>query len=292
MKHINEIPQQHDYQQEVIDKINARTGVKRNSNVPLVQRKKVKPLKMEEFFNKKPQPRCYRQRSKVSKRKKVEKLVVEDVDGPCSDDEDVEWITEENFHLLAESSWLIQQDPEDKSLSSVGVITTDYQIQNALYQLGIRILSVNGLSIHEIHQWALHCYSCFTMEKDTSKRFCSRCGNTTLQRVSIFLNRRGKVKYRFCNRNRRRKKGLIHPIPFPRSGRGPVNYIHSEDVYLKEVVKAKRVSRYIRKNEVDLDFGGTRWNLFDLPKVKAGTKDPNRVRPGSGNRKRRRRKKK
>merc|ERR1719285_469769 len=100
----------------------------------------------------------------------------------------------------------MKKDNTDKDRSTVGVITTDYQIQNALYQIGIRILSVNGMSISQIRQWALHCYACFKMEKDTTKMFCSSCGNTTLQRVSIFLNSRGKVRYRFCMRSRLRVK--------------------------------------------------------------------------------------
>jgi len=290
MTNINPIPLQRDFQKEVVEKHNARTSIKRNSNVPLVQRKPVKPLVMDEFFNQEPPPQSHGGSQEIAKKKKRKPKPKEEEDKPDSADDGIPWITEDNIHLLSESSMMImKKDKRDKNRSTVGVITTDYQIQNALYQIGIRILSVNGMSIYQIRQWALHCYACFKMEKDTNKRFCSACGNTTLQRVSIFMNARGKVKYRFCNRNRSRKKGLIHPIPYPKGGRAPPTYIHTEDVYLKELKKAKRKSKFWKKDDCDLDFGGNRWNAMDLPKVKAGTNDPNRPRPGSRDKNRRRR---
>jgi len=288
MTNINPIPLQKDFQEDVVDKHNSRRSIKRNSNVPLIQRTSVKKLIMDEFFNQEPPPRLDGSQNIAKTRKSKPKAKWEDKPDPA--DDGIPWITEDNIHLLSESSMMIMKEDKNDNRSTVGVITTDYQIQNALYQIGIRILSVNGMSISQIRQWALHCYACFTMEKDTTKRFCSSCGNTTLQRVSIFLNSRGKVRYRFCNRNRNRVKGTIHPIPYPKPGRGPPSYIHTEDVYLNELQKAKRRKKWLMKDECDLGFGSARWNYLDLPKIKAGTNDPNRSRPGSRSKNRRRRK--
>jgi RNA-binding protein NOB1 len=163
LDNINPIPLQRDFQADIVDKHNARVSpIKRNSNVPLIQRRTIKQLKMDDFFNQEPPPRSHdgpqeiaRKRTRILKSKQKEEK-------PDEEDCGIPWITEDNLHLLSDSSMMIKKkDNRDKNPSTVGVITTDYQIQNALYQIGIRILSVNGMSIYQIREWALHCYACF-----------------------------------------------------------------------------------------------------------------------------------
>jgi len=86
LDNINPIPLQRDFQADVVDKHNARVSpVKRNSNVPLTQRKTVKKLKMEEFFNHEPPPQSNnsmqetaRKRTRIVKSKEDEKPDEED----------------------------------------------------------------------------------------------------------------------------------------------------------------------------------------------------------------------
>lgn len=66
------------------------------------------------------------------------------------------------------------------SESSVACITTDYAMQNVILQLGIRLLSTNGLAIRTLRYFLNRCHACNTTIKDMEKVFCPDCGNHTM----------------------------------------------------------------------------------------------------------------
>jgi RNA-binding protein NOB1 len=43
----------------------------------------------------------------------------------------------------------------------------------------------------ETKTWILRCYGCFTTTPAMEKRFCPKCGNKTLKRVSVTVNKDG-----------------------------------------------------------------------------------------------------
>lgn len=68
-----------------------------------------------------------------------------------------EWVTPENIKEVATRMY-----GEYKPLVSGkgGCITTDFSMQNVLLQMGIHLISVNGLQIRKVKHWVLKCFSC------------------------------------------------------------------------------------------------------------------------------------
>ncbi len=60
--------------------------------------------------------------------------------------------------------------------------------------MGLNVVSVDGVVIHETKTWIKRCYACFKTVPDVSKEFCPKCGNKTLKRVSVTLNADGTMK--------------------------------------------------------------------------------------------------
>ena len=69
-----------------------------------------------------------------------------------------------------------------------------FLFQNVLRQMGLNVVSVDGVVIHETKTWIKRCYACFKTVPDVSKEFCPKCGNQTLKRVSVSLNADGTTK--------------------------------------------------------------------------------------------------
>ena len=70
-----------------------------------------------------------------------------------------EWITPENFK---------NKFPDKLSQLcniSVGIITSDFGIQNLALQLGFFLYSPNGKMIKEIRQFLLRCTGCLWLDK-------------------------------------------------------------------------------------------------------------------------------
>merc|ERR1712137_1293975 len=82
-----------------------------------------------------------------------EEIVVEEDD----DSDDEGWITPDNF-----TSVLFQSDEpvvEDDRVF-VACCTTDFAMQNVLLQMGIKLLSIDGLQIRNLRNWILRCFAC------------------------------------------------------------------------------------------------------------------------------------
>ena len=150
----------------------------------------------------------------------MEKEVVNIVDDPArkeeddglEDDEELggAWINAENLnqeHALQPS---VSNEPV--SASSVAVITTDFAMQNVLLQMGLRLISVNGMRLSRIQKTVKKCYGCMRLENDSSKIFCSHCGGHTLGRIFITIDN-GKVIYKQAIREVINKRGTIFNVP-------------------------------------------------------------------------------
>jgi len=109
-------------------------------------------------------------------------------------------------------------------------------MQNVLMQMGMRVVSVDGMLIRKARQYVLRCLSCFKVCLDMEKSFCPCCGNHTLGRVSKMVDQNGNIRY---SQNTSKKatslRGTIYPIPLPKPGRSANNIVLTEDQFLREV---------------------------------------------------------
>ena len=57
---------------------------------------------------------------------------------------------------------------------------------------GQDIMRLNQQVIRETKTWILRCYACFRTTPRMEKKFCPKCGNKTLKRVSVTVDSEGK----------------------------------------------------------------------------------------------------
>ncbi|XP_015225249.1 PREDICTED: RNA-binding protein NOB1-like, partial [Cyprinodon variegatus] len=123
----------------------------------------------------------------------------EDKENEPEDEEDDDdgggggWITPSNISQVKMESadWT---EPADVR---VGCLTTDFAMQNVLIQMGLRVLSVNGMVIKQARSYILRCHACFKTTSNMNKAFCPHCGNRTLKKLAVTLNDDGSVQMHF-----------------------------------------------------------------------------------------------
>lgn len=133
-----------------------------------------------------------------------------------------EWVTPENLHRMD-----IAVGHEDNV--KVACITGDYSAQNVLLQIGLSVLTFDGYAVKNVKIWGLVCRGCFHFTRDSTKQFCQKCGNSTVQRVPITVDAEGKVTLHHNPRRRRNLKGTIYDIPKSKGGRRDQGLILAED---------------------------------------------------------------
>jgi rRNA maturation endonuclease Nob1 len=206
------------------------------------------------------------------------------------EDPDLAWITPANLKMAQAGDARYAGLPPAETL--VGCITTDYAMQSVLLQLGLKLLSVEGLLLRSVKQWVLRCSGCFTEHRQLDLQFCSKCGNATLVRLAAVIDSYGNTRLlpergapaRVRSTNVR---GTKYAMPAPKSGRHAVNLILAEDSLTEAAEKARRQGRRQGLNvfdpdyDVDAHFG--RAGKKGAPagvnlKVGYGKKNPNDVR--------------
>jgi len=103
-------------------------------------------------------------------------------------------------------------------------------MQNVILQMGLRLLTPNGVRIHQLHRWLLKCHACNGVTADVSRIFCPKCGNhSTLRKISVTVGGNGIVQS--GRRQRISIRGTRYSLPQPKGGRDAVtrNPILRED---------------------------------------------------------------
>lgn len=153
----------------------------------------------------------------------------EEEDPDCDD----EWITSGNLqkYLHATDDTGHKNDTvEDKSRKiSVKVATSDFAMQNVLMQMGIPVVSLEGIEIRKIKRFKLRCDGCKTINKRVDIEFCEKCGGHTLSKVSVFANSNGEITFFKGKRLRKNNRGVQYSIPKPKGGRDGRGLILRED---------------------------------------------------------------
>ncbi|XP_061613395.1 RNA-binding protein NOB1 isoform X1 [Phyllopteryx taeniolatus] len=103
------------------------------------------------------------------------------------------WITPSNIEQMKMDSC----DWTTAGQVKVGCMTTDFAMQNVLIQMGLHVVSMNGMLIKQARNYILRCHACFTTTSNMSKQFCPKCGNRTLKKVSVSVNEDGQVHMHF-----------------------------------------------------------------------------------------------
>uniref|UniRef100_A0A3Q3QVE0 RNA-binding protein NOB1 n=1 Tax=Monopterus albus TaxID=43700 RepID=A0A3Q3QVE0_MONAL len=136
------------------------------------------------------------------------------------------WITPSNINQVKMESadWTTPADVR------VGCLTTDFAMQNVLIQIGLHVLSVNGMVIKQARNYILRCHACFKTTSNMNKVFCPHCGNKTLKKLAVSVGEDGNMQMHF-SRNPRvlNPRGLRHSLPLPQGGKHSNNPQLAED---------------------------------------------------------------
>ncbi|XP_026234222.1 RNA-binding protein NOB1 [Anabas testudineus] len=165
------------------------------------------------------------------------------------DDDGGGWITPSNIKEVKMDS----ADWTSPAGVRVGCLTTDFAMQNVLIQIGLHILSVNGMVIKQARNYVLRCHACFKTTSNMNKVFCPHCGNKTLKKLAVTVSEDGSMQMHFSkNPKVLNPRGLRHSLPLPHGGK------HGNNPHLVEDQRfpQQRVSRKARQktNVFDPDY--------------------------------------
>ncbi|KAG0285447.1 Nin1 binding protein [Linnemannia gamsii] len=210
------------------------------------------------------------------------------------DDDDGEWITPENVKKFKRHGTLKPKKKVRKPLlMQVACTTADYAMQNVLLQMGLNLLSIDGLRISKVKNWVLRCHACTKVTHDMEKKFCPSCGNATLMRTSTSTDQNGNVKY-FLKKNMvYNLRGTKYSIPTPKGGRKNNDLILREDqrefeLSMKFQRRQKKIDAFdpdyvprLLEGQIDVR------NPFGAPVIGYGKRNPNAVKKNQTLRRRR-----
>ncbi|XP_022084009.1 RNA-binding protein NOB1-like [Acanthaster planci] len=149
--------------------------------------------------------------------------------------DDEGWITPGNINRIH------QEARNEQTLDSIVVacMTADFAMQNVLIQMGIPVLSVEGMLIKKAKSFVLRCRSCFKITTNMTKVFCPHCGNKTLDKVTVTTDEDGTQHIHLSHRKVIHKRGLKYPLPLPKGGKHADNPVLVED----QPIPQNRLSR-------------------------------------------------
>lgn len=130
--------------------------------------------------------------------------------------------------------------------STVVLVTADFAMQNVALQMGLKLVAPDGMRITRLQRWVLRCHACSAVSRQMERHFCEKCGNATMQRVTLTVDGEG-VEH-VGVRRRHRLRGTRYSLPAPKGGRYAVNPVLRED----QLAMMRRPNRG-NKGQVDDD---------------------------------------
>lgn len=137
------------------------------------------------------------------------------------------WITSSNIEEMQKKMGAMILN--EVSSVCIACITTDFSVQNVLLQIGLHILSVDGMLIKNTRVYILRCYACYKTTSNTSKKFCPNCGNKTLKRVAVSYNEEGSKNIHINFKKPINIRGSRYSLPMPKGGKHAENPVLCED---------------------------------------------------------------
>lgn len=173
------------------------------------------------------------------------------------------WITPNNINefLNAKNNHSTHtEEKEDNSKKiTVKVVTSDFSMQNVLMQMGIPVLSVEGIEIRQIRRFKLRCQGWKTINKRVDVEFWEKCGGHTLIKVSVFANSNGEITFFKGKRLKKNNRGVQYDIPIPKGGRHANNLILRED----QLLVGQNLLRMREKNREEAKIQNNIGNHFN-----------------------------
>eukprot|EP00658_Telonema_sp_P-2_P085324 TRINITY_DN9705_c0_g1_i5.p1 TRINITY_DN9705_c0_g1~~TRINITY_DN9705_c0_g1_i5.p1 ORF type:complete len:448 (+),score=83.14 TRINITY_DN9705_c0_g1_i5:195-1538(+) len=170
------------------------------------------------------------------------------------EDAQLGWLGPQNIDRAAAS--MHGEEPLLKTGDIVACVTTDFAMQNVLLQMGIKVLSVDGMVIKRARCYILKCEACFKETTELMREFCPSCGNHTLYKVSVQSSANGLTQMEFRRSKKNTTRGTRYSIPLPKGGRYNTCLLYTSDAADEEdsvdlggrrIIKKKKKKRMSRR---------------------------------------------
>ncbi|GAB7364220.1 hypothetical protein MBLNU230_g4770t1 [Neophaeotheca triangularis] len=144
----------------------------------------------------------------------------DDIEDDHSSDDGGGWITPSNLKKkqAIDSTGSSKLETTEPKTMQAAVLTTDYAMQNVILQIGLNLLSPTLHRVKHLKTFVLRCHACFTLCKDMSKQFCTKCGKPTLTRVTCSTSANGEFRLHLKKNMQWNNKGEKYSIPKPVHG--------------------------------------------------------------------------
>lgn len=146
--------------------------------------------------------------------------------------------------------------------TKVACLTNDFSMQNSLIQMNLHIMSLDGMIVRRVKQFVLRCNGCYTVQYDTDRLFCSKCGGNYLSRVSASVDSRtGQMKLHLRKDYKHDLRGKQYSMPAPgKQGKYDGELLLREDQLLggawrQKVVKVNKDVRSAFGEDIISDLG-------------------------------------
>ena len=147
----------------------------------------------------------------------------------------------------------------------IGIVTTDFAMQNVILQMGLHLVSVEGMVVRKVRQTALRCHACGALEMNAERIFCGTCGNKALIKATMTVGKDGNVEVRGGYKRVYNLRGTRYSIPKPKGGKKNPDMVLREDMLHKTGIPRSRWGAKPQKvTALDPDLG----THFDRPNYK------------------------
>lgn len=199
------------------------------------------------------------------------------------------WITPENVDEK------VQGDSADVSPVTapvpVALSSNDFAVQNVALQIGLDVISTNGLLIKQLRTYVQRCHACFKVlpiaKNGPPRQFCPQCGGHTLTRVTASV-KDGEIHLHLKANMQWRTRGDRYSIASPQSARARKErhdqklefYVEDQPEYQKAVKKEQW--QKTRNEKVARDWIGPSTGDSAASPFAAGRQQVEHVRVGKG----------
>ncbi|ORZ35006.1 Nin one binding Zn-ribbon like-domain-containing protein [Catenaria anguillulae PL171] len=200
-----------------------------------------------------------------------------EADSDNEEDDETGWITPDNVQKAKEITVNGSRTAADTQVPNVSCMSDDFAVQNVLLQMGMHLLSLDGIHVRRLKNWLLRCHACFRTTSEMERRFCPSCGGNTLIRTSYTIE--DGVMHLHLKKNFQYKlRGTIFSIPNPKQGRNADNLILREDQHEFQVKQKnfQHLKKKQAKNQWDDRLFGD--SPIRAPSIGFGSKNPNEAR--------------
>lgn len=195
------------------------------------------------------------------------------------DDNDGEWITMQNIQEVRRRQKNKNCEPAGKGGPvAAACITADFAMQNVMLRMGLKVMSMNGMMVKKTKQFVKKCHACFKVIYTLDSEFCPRCGSDFVVKVSMTVDKKGRVFFSKGAKSASSLRGTKYSIAAAKRGVAGSRRVDEKRVMREDELPVGR-SRSQKDGSLTIFEARPRgWGEFSGPSrivIRNGGKNPN-----------------